>query len=102
MNESATLERFRPVRAVELAFIKGHWKPPHDIVVKAWQVSHRSAEQYQTAVRETLSTLIAEQKRLIVEEVYRPNSQADCFWCDFRTLCPIWPEGRQVFEVAKR
>jgi hypothetical protein len=102
VNESPTLERFRPVRAVELAFIKGHWKAPHEIVVKAWQVSHRSAEQYQTVVRETLSALIAEQKRLIVEEVYRPNPQADCFWCDFRTLCPIWPEGRQVFEVGTR
>jgi len=53
-------------------------------------------------VRETLSALIAEQKRLIIDEVYRPNPQADCFWCDFRTLCPIWPEGRQVFEVADR
>ena len=58
--------------------------------------------QYQTVVRETLSALIAEQKRLIVEEVYRPNPQADCFWCDFRTLCPLWPEGRQVFEVGTR
>ena len=81
------------------------WRAHHTARTRrppAWQVSHRSAEQYQTAVRETLSTLIAEQKRLIVDEVYRPNSQADCFWCDFRTLCPIWPEGRQVFEVAKR
>ena len=71
------------------------------IVVKAWQVSHRSAEQYRAWCGDALG-LIAEQKRLIVEEVYRPNPQADCFWCDFRTLCPIWPEGRQVFEVGTR
>ena len=38
--------------------------------------------------------------RLLAEEVYRPNPQANCYWCDFRSLCPLWPEGRPVFEVA--
>src|SRR5947208_14813370 len=42
-NESPTLERLRPTRAVELAFLKGPWKPPHDFRVNAWQASHRSA-----------------------------------------------------------
>jgi superfamily I DNA/RNA helicase len=100
VQRSESLEAFRPVRAVELAFIKGHWRPPHDIVVKAWQVSQRSAEDYQLAVEETLRQLIGEKKRLLAGDVYRPNPHANCFWCDFRTLCPLWPEGRQVFEAA--
>jgi RecB family exonuclease len=100
VQRSETLERFRPVRAVELAFIKGKWRAPHEIDIKAWQVSQRSAEGYQLAVEAKLSELIAEKRRLLAEDVYRPNPHADCYWCDFRTLCPLWPEGRQVFEVT--
>ena len=69
--------------------------------MKAWQVSQRSAEGYQTAVEEKLSQLIAEKKRLLDGDVYRPNPHADCFWCDFRTLCPLWPEGSPLFEVTR-
>jgi len=100
VQRSETLERFRPVRAVELAFIKGDWRAPHDIVVKAWQVSQHSAEAYQAAVEEKLSELIEEKKRLLAGDVYRPNPQADCFWCDFRPLCPLWPEGRPLLEAT--
>jgi hypothetical protein len=31
--------------------------------------------------------------------VYRPNPTADCHWCDFRTLCPLFPEGQPLFPV---
>jgi hypothetical protein len=63
-------------------------------------VSQRSAEQYQVAVEERLSELIAEKKRLVREDVYRPNPHADCHWCEFRSLCPLWPEGRPLLEVT--
>ena len=78
--------------------MKGHWRTG-EIVIKAWTVTPGREESYQAAVRAALSRLIAEQRRLLAEEVYRPNPQADCFWCDFKTLCPLWPEGRPVFEV---
>jgi superfamily I DNA/RNA helicase/RecB family exonuclease len=90
--ECEDLAEFRPVRAVELAFVKGHWRTG-ELVLKAWQVSHRTEEQYQSNVREVLSGLLEEKKRLNHEEVYRPNPAADCYWCDFRTLCPLYPEG---------
>ena len=90
--ECEDLAAFRPVRAVELAFLKGDWRTG-DLVPKVWQVSQRSEEQYQTNVRVALSQLIAEKKRLNDEEVYRPRPEADCYWCDFKTLCPLYPEG---------
>jgi RecB family exonuclease len=99
VQESETLAPYRPVRAVELAFLKGHWRTG-EIEIKAWTVTHGKEEAYQSAIRTALSELVAEQRRLLAEEVYRPNPQANCFWCDFRTLCPLWPEGRPVFEVA--
>jgi RecB family exonuclease len=90
--ECEDLEPFRPVRAVELAYLKGHWKTG-DLVNKAWQVSTRSEEEYQTNVRTTLSTLIEEKKRLNDDEVFLPSPEANCHWCDFKTLCPLYPEG---------
>jgi RecB family exonuclease len=90
--ECEDLEPFRPVRAVELAFLKGHWRTG-ELVNKAWQVSTRSEEAYQTNVRTALSTLIAEKQRLEADEIYLPRPEANCHWCDFKTLCPLYPEG---------
>jgi superfamily I DNA/RNA helicase/RecB family exonuclease len=98
VQRSEDLAEYRPVRAVELAFVKGHWRTG-EIVTKAWQVSQRSQEEYQAKVEATLSQLIAEKKRLNEEEVYRPNPAADCFWCEFKSLCPLYAEGRPLFPV---
>jgi superfamily I DNA/RNA helicase/RecB family exonuclease len=98
VQESDDLAEFRPVRAVELAFVKGNWRTG-ELQVAAWQVNHRSEEPYQARVRAELSRLIAEKRRLIETDVYRPNPTADCHWCDFRTLCPLFPEGQPLFPV---
>ncbi|MGZ5295098.1 MAG: ATP-dependent helicase [Actinomycetota bacterium] len=98
VQRSDDLAEYRPVRAVELAFVKGHWKTG-EIVTKAWQVSQRSQEEYQARVEATLSHLLAEKFRLNEEEVYRPNPAANCFWCEFKSLCPLYPEGRPLFPV---
>jgi superfamily I DNA/RNA helicase/RecB family exonuclease len=90
--ECEDLAEFRPVRAVELAFLKGHWRTG-ELERRAWQVSSGSEEQYQTNVRQALSQLISEKKRLNDEEVFLPRPEADCYWCDFKTLCPLYPEG---------
>jgi RecB family exonuclease len=99
VEECEDLEEFRPVKAVELAFVKGHWKEPHDLVMKAWAVTERQAEPYQERVRAELSRLVAKKKELVASEVYRPNPAADCYWCDFRSLCPLWPEGQPLFDL---
>jgi hypothetical protein len=54
-------------------------------------------EAYQVSVRDALSGLIARQRELIASETYRPNPGANCFFCDFKSLCSLWPEGRPVF-----
>jgi superfamily I DNA/RNA helicase/RecB family exonuclease len=92
VQECEDLAEFRPVRAVELAFLKGHWRTK-ETVLKAWQVNAKSEEKYQSLVRQELSRLIAEKKRLNEDEVYRPRPEADCFFCEFKTLCPLYPEG---------
>jgi RecB family exonuclease len=101
VQECDDLEPYRPVRAVELAFVKGQWNAPNETAIRAWMVSHGKAEAYQESVRTTLASLIAEKRRLIHEEVYRPNPSADCHWCDFKTLCPLFPQGQDVFPIAE-
>jgi hypothetical protein len=88
-----------PITGVELAFLKGDWRTG-ELVMREWEVgSGEREEEYQRAMRERLSTLIGELRRLDADRRYRPNPQADCFFCEFRTLCPLYPEGAPVFAV---
>jgi superfamily I DNA/RNA helicase/RecB family exonuclease len=92
------LERFRPVRAVDLSFLRGHWKTG-ETVFHAWPVSPNGEDEYQARIRERLSTLIERIRALDEGGAYRPNPAADCYFCDFKPLCPLFAEGRQLFPV---
>ena len=100
VKESDDLAEYRPVRQVELAFIKGTWKGDHPLVKPTWQITPDDEEAYQGSVREALAWLIAKKRELNVTERYRPNPTANCFWCDFKSLCPLFPEGQPVFDEA--
>ena len=65
-----------------------------------WQITPDDEEQYQASVREALAWLIAQKRELNETEVYRPNPTANCFWCDFKSLCPLFPEGQPLFDEA--
>ena len=32
----------------------------------------------------------------VLREDFRPSPEADCKWCDFKPLCPLWPQGREL------
>ncbi|MBA2313735.1 MAG: ATP-dependent helicase [Actinobacteria bacterium] len=32
----------------------------------------------------------------VLDEDFRPSPEADCRWCKFKPLCPLWPEGREL------
>ena len=57
-------------------------------------------EAYQHVMREKLSELVGELGRLNETGSYRPNYQANCFFCEFQSLCPLFPEGRPLFDVG--
>jgi hypothetical protein len=101
VQECEELEPFRPVRQVELAYIKGDWKRG-ELVQPLWHVSPDHEEDYQARVRAELSRLIGKKRELIEIETYRPNPAANCYWCDFKPLCPLFPEGQAVFDVVER
>ena len=32
----------------------------------------------------------------VLAEDFRPNPEADCTWCKFKPLCPLWAEGKEL------
>ncbi len=32
----------------------------------------------------------------VANEVFAPSPEADCTWCRFKPICPLWPEGREL------
>ncbi len=98
VQESPDLAEFQPVKTVELAFLRGNWRSP-DIDYRKWMVTERDEEAYQTEMKERLATLIARKRELNELGVFRPNPYANCRFCDFQSLCPLYPEGQPVFSV---
>jgi RecB family exonuclease len=94
------LEPFRPIRAVDLSYIRGHWKTG-ETVTHAWPVSPAGEEEYQTRIRERLSELIERIRELDELGTYRPNPAANCYFCDFKSLCSLFPEGRPLFPIPE-
>jgi RecB family exonuclease len=105
VERAEELAEFRPVRAVELAYLKEPPKqgqPPSDPMAIA-QLPIRPAmrEEYEEAVSGRLSELIGEVRELIQTENYRPNPRAECFFCRFKPLCPLFPEGAELFPARE-
>lgn len=94
------LEGFRPVRAVDLSFLRGHWKTG-EIVTQAWPVSPAGEEEYQARTRERLSELVERIRRLDELGTYRPDPAAQCHFCDFKPLCSLYPEGQPLFSIQE-
>jgi superfamily I DNA/RNA helicase/RecB family exonuclease len=103
VKESETLARFQPVDQVELAFLRGNWKSTRADFRKL-PIHEREEEGWERTMRERLSSLIQRKKELNASESFRPNPYANCRFCDFQTLCPLYPEGQPVFpvEVVRR
>jgi RecB family exonuclease len=97
--EAEELRAFQPVSGVELSYLKGHWRTG-ELEIREWSVGFGDREEsYQNAMRERLSELVGELTRLNHSDSYRPNHQADCRFCDFHSLCPLFPEGRPLFDI---
>jgi RecB family exonuclease len=100
VDRAPGLERFRPVKGIELVFLRDvDWRTGA-IARQSKGFSPREHGEFREAVQERLSGLIGRVRSLIETESYRPNPAANCRFCDFKTLCPLWPEGKEVFPVA--
>jgi superfamily I DNA/RNA helicase/RecB family exonuclease len=106
VNRADELAAYRPVRGVELAFLKQkptRWDPaPDGPYASAYlPITPKSRDEYEDAVTVRLTALIGQVRRLMKSETYRPNPAADCYFCGFKTLCPIFPEGAELFAEPR-
>lgn len=98
------LEAFRPVREVELVFLREQdWRTGGvKRVFKTFGKSGGDVAEYRAASKDRLRGLIERTGDLMRREDYSPNPLANCRFCEFKPLCSLWPEGREVFPVAGR
>ncbi|HZA26912.1 MAG TPA: ATP-dependent DNA helicase [Actinomycetota bacterium] len=55
-------------------------------------LSPRTVENYDAWAQETLENLAAR----VRAEDFAPSPEADCQWCSFKSICPVWPQGAEV------
>jgi RecB family exonuclease len=100
VQESEDLKQYQPIRKVELAYLKGNWRSGL-IEHRQWTISEGEQEAYAARVKETLRGLIARKKVLNERETYFPDPYANCHFCEFKSLCPLFPQGRPLFAVEE-
>jgi superfamily I DNA/RNA helicase/RecB family exonuclease len=100
INLAEELAAYRPVKAVELAFLK------EDLNSSRFHaqlgMTSKAQEDFGEKMTARLSALIEQVRELVGTEIYRPSPQAECRYCDFKPLCPLWPEGRELFPVIAK
>lgn len=100
VTECEDLAEHRPVEAVELAFLGGKKADPA-LDVREWPLSEDVEEDYQARMRERVSGLIEQARRLGQDRRYVASTTANCFFCRFQTLCTRYPQGGAVFPIAE-
>jgi superfamily I DNA/RNA helicase/RecB family exonuclease len=57
-------------------------------------VSPGTIANYDTWAEQTLVDLLDR----VRQEDFAPNPEADCTFCAFKTICPVWPQGQEVLQ----
>jgi superfamily I DNA/RNA helicase/RecB family exonuclease len=97
VQESENLRPYLPVRAIELAFVRDVEFHEGGMARQTKGFTRDDEAEYEGRMRATLSELIARVRALYETEVIRPNPGANCRFCTFQPLCPLFPEGSDPF-----
>jgi superfamily I DNA/RNA helicase len=100
VSECDELAEFRPVDAVELAFLAGTKSANDEAKVLEWTVDADGEAGYVSHMRERVTGLVERVGRLAADGTYHANAAANCFFCRFQTVCSRYPQGSPVFETA--
>ncbi|HEX5949265.1 MAG TPA: hypothetical protein VFZ45_06855, partial [Actinomycetota bacterium] len=91
MKRTPELAELGEPRLLELAFLfaegaDGGYK---HMSVKPERVGTGEYETWaEGTIRELLDAVRAER--------FAPSPEADCMWCRFKPICPVWPQGAEV------
>jgi hypothetical protein len=102
VDECEELEAFRPVHAVELAFLAGTKRDSSTAKVLEWAVDEDEEAEYATRMRERVGALVRRVSDLDERSAYTASTAANCFFCRFQTMCSRYAQGAPVFAPAPR
>jgi superfamily I DNA/RNA helicase len=100
VRECDELAPFRPVDAVELAFLAGTKGDPAEAKILEWTIEVQDEASYAARMRSRVTDLVERVRTLSLEGSYTPSTAANCFFCRFQPMCSRYPQGAPVFETA--
>lgn len=88
------LAKLGPPKIAELVYVRHEWKGKIDRVGQMPKDNQPEdgSMTWEEAVEERIGTFLDG----IAAEDFAPNVKADCRFCKFRTICPLWPEGEEL------
>jgi superfamily I DNA/RNA helicase/RecB family exonuclease len=102
LHEAEELRTYLPVRAVELAFVRDTEWHQGGIARTARGFTGDDEAEYEADSRAILSEMIGRVRSLYETARIRPNPAANCRFCSFQPLCPLFPEGAEIFPAPRR
>jgi superfamily I DNA/RNA helicase/RecB family exonuclease len=91
MKRTPELAELGEPRLLELAFlfVEGSDGGYKHMSVKPERMGTGEYEEWaEGTIRELLEA--------VRQERFAPNPEADCMWCRFKPICPVWPQGAEV------
>lgn len=89
MRRAENLKDLGEPRLLELAFLL---QSRQREAFRQVRVRPHALEGYEERAEATIRALLAK----VRAEDFAPNPGADCMFCRFKTICPLWPEGAEV------
>ena len=99
VERAPELEGKGPVKSVELAFVRERSKRDGDMIRLGKAIRPNDADAYREGIEARLGGLVGALRDHTERGSAMPNPLAACRFCDFKTLCSLYPEGQPVFPV---
>lgn len=97
IHEVPELQQYLPVKHIELTFVREENRREGGTFRVERGFTPSSAATYEQATRERLADLIDRVNTIYDDGVIEPNPKANCRFCSFKPLCPLYPESHDLF-----
>jgi ATP-dependent exoDNAse (exonuclease V) beta subunit len=88
MHRDPELAKFGTPKRLELAYLGTAWRKGF----KRPGIDPTKQPDYEARTEQTVNDYVAG----IRAEKFAPDPEAECRFCSFKTLCPVWPQGDEV------
>ena len=97
VERAEELAPYRPVRGLELVFLREQEWRNGEVGRIATGFTAGSESAYRDEMTDRIRVGIDRIRDLYETDHVRPDPSANCRYCSFRPLCPLYPEGQELF-----